>query len=81
MRFENQRNCVYSLCAIGDSCVFVGDGVGMMFCYDVLSGSERSALKYGIQASSSGAVRCIVPVGNGSVAAAGEDGKILIFSY
>ena len=80
-RYENARNSVYSLCSVGDGCVFAGDGSGMLYCYDLVGYSGEIGLKYGIGASEKGAVRCLLPVGQSSIVAAGEDGKILVFSY
>lgn len=34
---QYHRVGVYSMCAVGDSCVFVGDGAGMLMCYDMMS--------------------------------------------
>ena len=46
------------------------------------AGNEGEAgVKYGISASSKGAVRCLIPTASGKIVAAGEDGKLLIFSF
>ena len=74
--WTHHNNCVYSLCAASDSCVFSGDGAGMMLCYDAL----RGVLCYGIGASSSGAVKTIFKVQN-KIITGGEDGKAIIFEY
>ena len=79
-RYENARNSVYSMCSIGDGCVFAGDGSGMLYCYDLIGYSGEVGLKYGIGVSEKGAVRCLLPVGQ-RVVAAGEDGKLLVFSF
>lgn len=77
--FNTCRTGVYSLIAAPDErCVFVGDGAGILSCFDVKVGR----LCYGIGASETGAVRCIVPVSSTSqIVTAGEDGKALVFSY
>ena len=36
----HHNNCVYPQCAVSDSCVFSGDGAGMMLCYDALRGAS-----------------------------------------
>lgn len=77
--YQHCRNGVYSLCVIGNNCVVVGDGVGMVLIYDVTqNGSE--ALKYGLSASSSGGVRGITCL-DGKIVTAAEDGKVLVYSY
>ena len=43
-----------------NTAVFIGDGNGMLYCYNLTTGN----LEYGIQASSSGAVRAITMVDN-----------------
>jgi len=75
--WSHSRNSVYSVTAVGEDCVFTGDGVGMLFCYNVLSG----ALCYGIGASQNSAVKSIHALGANKVVAAGEDGKALLFEY
>jgi WD40 repeat protein len=77
--FNNCNTGVYCVQSANDSkCVFVGDGAGMLFCYDVIT----CKLCYGIGASSNGAVKCIIPVNSAKkVVTAGEDGKILKFTY
>jgi WD40 repeat protein len=77
--FSSCRTGVYSLVAAPDDrCVFVGDGSGILSCFDVVAGR----LCYGIGASSTGAVRCIIPISNNSqIVTAGEDGKLLFFTY
>lgn len=47
---NHAKNCVYSMCVVGDSCVFVGDGVGKVLCYDLINGG----LKYGLGGSEQG---------------------------
>jgi WD40 repeat protein len=47
---NHAKNCVYSMCTVGDSCVLVGDGVGKLLCYDLIS----CELKYGLGASEQG---------------------------
>lgn len=80
--YDHCKNCVYSLCSIGDACIFAGDGAGMLYCYDVIGKDSREVgLKYGIGASEQGAVRCLLPTENNKIAACGEDGKVLIFQY
>lgn len=75
-RWVNHQNCVYTMLAVGESCVFSGDGMGMMLCYDVLGGG----LKYGLGASQNSAVKGIFCVKD-SIVTAGEDGKVLVFDY
>ena len=70
---------LYSLCVVGDCCVLSGDGQGMLMAYDVTQ-SGRDALRYGLGASSSGAVRAITSV-DGMVIACGEDGNVMVYSY
>ena len=80
--YDHCKNCVYSLCSIGDACIFAGDGAGMLYCYDVIGKDSREVgLKYGIGASEQGAIRCLLPTENNKIAACGEDGKVLIFQY
>jgi WD40 repeat protein len=90
--YEHSKVGLYSLCVAGDSCVLAGDGSGMVYCYDTSistnSGSDpyaaidtaNGALKYGLQASSAGAVRNIVCVG-GKIVTGCEDGKAIVYSY
>ena len=82
--WSHSRNGVYSLCAVGDDCLLVGDGVGQLLSYNLLLADEGEhsdrALCYGVGASSKGAVRAINCLG-GKVAACGEDGKVLILDY
>eukprot|EP01041_Mallomonas_annulata_P001875 gene1875-3635_t len=75
-RWVHHKNCVYILSTVGDRCVFSGDGMGMMLCYDVSEG----AVKYGLGASENSAVKAICCMDN-KVVTAGEDGKVLIFNY
>lgn len=77
-RWAHHNNGIYSMCLVGGRCLFTGDGAGLMNCYDIFDGS--SALKYGLGASSQGAVQTITCVA-GKIVAAGEDGKVLIFAY
>ena len=78
--YDHCKNCVYSLCSVGEGCVFAGDGVGMLYCYDINgTDSGEIGLKYGIGASEQGAVRCLLSFDTGDkIAACGEDGKILV---
>ena len=77
--FQHCQHGVYKVQPASDGkCVFVGDGAGMMFCYDVIEGK----LRYGLGASSDGAVKCIEPISSRSqVVTAGEDGNVLCFQY
>lgn len=77
--FFSCRTGVYSVATAPDErCAFVGDGAGMMHCYDVTRGQQC----YGLGASEQGAVRCIVPVNDYSqIVTGGEDGKALVFSF
>ena len=77
--FSSCRTGVYSVAAAPDGrCVFVGDGSGMLSCFDV----ARGQLCYGLGASEQGAVRCIIPAKDFSqVVTGGEDGKALVFSF
>eukprot|EP00598_Pedospumella_elongata_P003017 CAMPEP_0184985178 /NCGR_PEP_ID=MMETSP1098-20130426/13979_1 /TAXON_ID=89044 /ORGANISM="Spumella elongata, Strain CCAP 955/1" /LENGTH=458 /DNA_ID=CAMNT_0027509255 /DNA_START=1 /DNA_END=1373 /DNA_ORIENTATION=- len=82
-RWDHHRNGVYSLCLVGDQCVFSGDGMGTLLCHHLLESEldyPRSCLKYGIGASEVGAVRAINCL-NGKVVAAGEDGNVMIYDY
>lgn len=94
-KWNHCRNGVYSLCMIGDRCIVAGDGKGMLLVYDILAGEvveeafssstydsmdRVQPLKYGLGASSSGAVRCVVNVDN-KIVACGEDGKVLVYEY
>jgi hypothetical protein len=54
----------------------VGDGAGMLLCYDLL----RGQLSYGLGASSEGAVRCIT-IADGLLVAGGEDGNALVWDF
>jgi WD40 repeat protein len=78
-QYQHCRNGIYSLCVIGNNCVAVGDGVGMVLVYDVTK-SGNEALKYGLSASSNGGVRGITCL-DGKIVTAAEDGKVLIYSY
>jgi WD40 repeat protein len=94
--YDHAKVGLYSLCVAGDSCLFAGDGSGMIYCYDInvstadgLSGQSdpyygmdtaKGALKYGLQASSGGAVRNIVCAG-GKLAAGCEDGKAVVYTF
>jgi WD40 repeat protein len=113
-RYEHAKNSIYSICSVGDGCIFIGDGTGMMYCYDMVGCLDDPGLKYAIGASERGAVRCLIPSGpfykrffiylliyiyiyiyiyiinnkydiliiaSLSVVSAGEDGKIIVFSY
>ena len=77
--FQHCQNGIYKVTAAPDGkCVFVGDGQGMLFCYDVIEGK----LCYGLGASSDGAVKCIEPIPSmAQVVTAGEDGNVLCFQY
>lgn len=77
-RWTEGKIGIYSLCVVGDRCILVGDGSGMLLVYDLLDNS--GGLKYGIGASSSGAVKTI-NCANGKIVTSGEDGKVLAFSY
>lgn len=82
-RWDHHRNGVYSLCVVGDQCVMSGDGMGTLLCHHLLASEldyPRNCLKYGIGASEQGAVRSINCL-NGKVVTAGEDGKVMIYSY
>lgn len=82
-RWDHHRNGVYSLCLVGDACVFSGDGMGTLLCHHLLESEleyPRTCLKYGIGASEVGAVRAINCL-NGKVVAAGEDGNVMIYDY
>ena len=82
------QNGVYSMCAVGNSCVFVGDGAGNCLCYDLVNAknSETSTThyapgcSYAFGASLKGAVRSINCV-NGKVVCCCEDGNVLIVDY
>ena len=81
--WSHSRNGIYSLCSVGDECMLVGDGVGKLLCYSLLEGDVENAdraIKYGVGASSKGAVRSINCLG-GKVTACGEDGKVLVLDY
>jgi WD40 repeat protein len=77
-RWSHHNNGIYSMCVVGSHCLFTGDGAGLMNCYDIFDGANP--LKYGLGASSQGAVQTITCV-DGKIVAAGEDGNVLIFSY
>ena len=83
--WQHARNCIYSAMTMTGSssnsssingCAFIGDGEGMMYCYDLKDGQ----LKYGLGASSQGAVRCITMAGE-KLVACGEDGNILVYDH
>jgi hypothetical protein len=59
--------------------LFVADGVGMVFCYDL----STSELMYGMGACSEGAVRCMGMVGydQSFMYACGEDGNVLLYEH
>lgn len=81
--WDHHRNGIYSMCIVGDDVVLSGDGVGNLLCHHLLSESldePRDCLKYGLGASSAGAVRSINCL-NGKVVTAGEDGKVIVFDY
>ncbi len=77
--FNYCNNGVYSVKSAPDNkSVFVGDGEGMVFCYNAI----EAKLCYGLGASSSGAVRCIEPVpGKSEIVTGAEDGKVLRFEF
>eukprot|EP01038_Epipyxis_sp_PR26KG_P007642 gene7642-10402_t len=82
-KWSHHQNGVYSLCTIGDEVLFSGDGVGNLFCYNLLSAELESAdrcLQYGIKSSERGAVRSINCL-NGKIVTTNEDGNVLIFDY
>jgi len=79
-KWEHAKNCIYSLCVVGDRSIFIGDGAGMLLCYDVLS-SNNNSLKYGLGASEIGGVRTINCSNNGKIITGSEDGKALCFSF
>lgn len=76
---QHCQNGVYSLCIIGNNCVAVGDGMGMVLFYDITK-SGNDSLMYGLHASRSGGVRGITSLCNKIITAA-EDGKALVYSY
>jgi WD40 repeat protein len=78
-QYQHCRNGVYSLCVIGNNCVAIGDGIGMVLVYDITQ-SGNEALKYGLSASSNGGVRGITCL-DGKIVTAAEDGKVLVYSY
>ncbi len=76
--YNHARNGCYAVSSVGESCVVVSDGAGMIYCYDIIS----NELKYGIGASERGAVRIISNPHNSNLLVTGnEDGKCLIFEY
>jgi hypothetical protein len=82
-RWNHHRNGVYSLCVVGEQCVLSGDGEGTLLCHQLLASEfdyPQNCLKYGIGASSQGAVRTIDCI-NGKVVTSGEDGNVLVFDY
>ena len=87
--YSHCRNGIYSMEAAGD-CLFVGDGAGMLYCYNPERGTgfdaggadDHKALCYGLGASEEGAVRALVVAPQlGQVVAGGEDGNALVFQY
>jgi hypothetical protein len=78
-RWVDHSGGVYALCMVGDRAVVSGDGRGMLLVHDIMGG-ENGCLKYGLGASSRGAVRCLTCVDHNLVAC-GEDGKVLLYSY
>eukprot|EP01034_Spumella_vulgaris_P031274 gene31274-38641_t len=81
--WNHHRNGVYSLCTVGDECVFSGDGAGNLLCHSLLDApldQPNDCLRYGLGASSTGAVRAICCL-SGKVVAAGEDGNVVVFDY
>jgi hypothetical protein len=81
--WSHHRNGVYSLCTVGDECVFSGDGAGNLLCHSLLDApldQPNDCLRYGVGASSTGAVRAICCL-SGKVVTAGEDGNVMIFDY
>ncbi len=77
--FLSCRTGVYSLAVAGDDrCVFVGDGAGILSCFDVV----RERLCYGLGASSFGAVRSVVAAhAVAQVVTGNEDGNALSFRF
>ena len=76
--YNHARNGCYAVTSVGESCVIISDGSGMIYCYDIVS----NELKYGIGASEKGAVRIINNPHNSNLLVTGnEDGKCLIFEY
>jgi WD40 repeat protein len=78
-RYQHCHNGIYSLCVVGNNCVAVGDGVGMVLVYDITK-TGNEGLKYGLHASSNGGVRGVTCL-DGKIVTAAEDGKVLIYSY
>ncbi len=81
--WSHHRNGVYSLCVVDDECVFSGDGAGNLLCHSVIASQldrPRDCVRYGIGSSEVGAVRAICCVG-GKVAAAGEDGNVMVYDH
>lgn len=71
------KNGIYSMAiAEWDKSVFVGDGAGMVMCYDICNGE----LKYGLGASETGAVSTMQICSN-MLVTGGEDGKMLLYDY
>ena len=85
--WQHPKNCIYSAMTMTnsssssnrgtiDGCAFIGDGAGMLYCYDLKDGQ----LRYGLGASSKGAVRAVTMAGD-KIVAAGEDGNILVYDH
>ena len=92
-RWKYHKSSVTALYAVGDNCIFSGDALGMMHCYDIATSSnsnesilgidrdvEGIGLRYGLGASENSAVKGICCIDR-KIVTIGEDGKILIFIY
>jgi WD40 repeat protein len=77
-RWNHYKSPVYTVAPLGAECFFSGGGDGMLLCYDLKS---ASGLKYGLCGSENGAVQCVFHMGEGSIAAVGESGNLLMYKY
>ena len=69
---------IYSMTTACDTSLLVGDGRGMLLCYDLISGR----LAYGMGASEAGPLKSIMSIRTlRKVITAGEDGNALVYSY
>jgi len=68
------KDFIYSMLVL-DDLVFVGDGRGLVKCFDVRNGQERYTLEAG-----SNAIRCLGATET-SLVCAGDDGNAVIFDF
>lgn len=74
--WDHHRRGILSLCAIGSHCTYVGDGGGMLYCYN----TQSQDLMFGLGGCEGGGIP-VVHYTEGKLLSGGEDGKVLVFSF